>query len=212
MRRVFYRILFVIARVGLFFWHPVFRVKGREHVPQGGALICSNHASSSDPLWILFALNEPDMIRALAKDELRKVPLVGWLLKTMGVFFVKRGAHDVKAFRQCQEALAAGDKLMVFIEGTRWRKHKDTRARTGSVRMAARSGAPLVPVYVTRLKKPFRPVEVCFGAPRDLSEFAEADHDALQRASDEILYDIYRMGGDDYADHIGENSGLLLRR
>ena len=52
-----YRILYCIVRFVLFFWHPVFRVSGRENIPQdGNVLICANHSGLADPVWLVFAL------------------------------------------------------------------------------------------------------------------------------------------------------------
>ena len=68
-----YRLCWWICRIGLFFWHPVLHVHGRELVPAGCALLCANHSGMADPIWIMLALNSPKMIRILAKEELRHV-------------------------------------------------------------------------------------------------------------------------------------------
>lgn len=209
--RFWYRVCYVLARIGLFFWHPVFRVHGREQLPAGGALLCANHASASDPIWILLALNAPDMIRVMAKYELKHAFFIGWVMRKFDIIFVHRGQHDTAAYTQCVDALRAGQTLLMFIEGTRWRADRPTRAKTGAFRMAAETDAPIVPVYVTREKKPFGPIDVIFGAPFAMECGADAPHEVIQSAAEQTLYEIYRMGGDSYADHIGENGGLLLR-
>lgn len=213
MRRFWYRVCYVIARVGLFFWHPVFRVQGRENIPTGRCIYCANHASMADPLWFLLALNAKDMIHIIAKKELSRVFFVGWVMRRFGIIFVERGKHDVAAVTACVDALERGGQLLVFPEGTRWKKGKKTRAHTGAVRMAACSQSPLVPVYITREKKPFAPILVRFGAPYMLPPDAEqGGKEQLQRQADALLKEIYQLGGDSYADQIGEDSGLLLRR
>ena len=74
-----YHLCWWLCRVGLFFWHPVFRVTGRDRVPAGSCIFCANHSGMADPIWILLALPEKRMIRIMAKQELRRVPFIGWL-------------------------------------------------------------------------------------------------------------------------------------
>ena len=87
----------------------------------------------------------------------------------------------------------------------------DVRAKTGAVRMAAVSGAPVVPVFVTRNRTPFCPVRVIFGEPYPIANIDPEDHTACQQAADALLKTIYQLGGDAYADQIGKDSGVLLR-
>lgn len=144
------------------------------------------------------------MIRIMAKQELRRVPFIGWVMEQFRVIFVNRGAHDTTAFSQCIDALTRErEKLLVFVEGTRCNREKHVRAKTGAVRMAAESGVPIVPVFVTRNKTPFCPVSVVFGEPYSVGTINPNDHDACQQASDCLLKTIYELGGDSYADQIG---------
>ena len=132
------------------------------------------------------------------------MPFIGWVMEKFRVIFVNRGAHDTGAFSQCLDALEQEhDKLLVFIEGTRCNKDKHVRAKTGAVRMAAGSGVPVVPVFVTRNKTPFCPIRVIFGEPYRVEHISPDDHAACQSASDALLKTIYVLGGDSYADQIG---------
>lgn len=207
-----YQLCWWICRVALFFWHPVYHVTGQEHWPAGRCVLCANHSGLADPIWILLSLPQRHMIRIMAKQELRRVPFIGWLMARFGVIFVARGAHDTAAFDACVQALRSDEKLLVFIEGTRCKKNKRVRARTGAVRMAASTGAPIVPLYVTHGRRPFCPIHVVFGAPIEPQNIDTADHDACQALADEVLRRIYALGGNSYAAETGENSGLLLRR
>ena len=199
-----YRLCWWICRIGLFFWHPVFHVLGRELVPKGCCVLWANHSGMADPLWILLALNEPEMIRIIAKKELRHVPFIGWVMEKFRIIFVERGAHDVAAYDECVDALQQEkDKLLVFVEGTRCNRDKHVRAKTGAVRMAAQSGAPVMPVFVTRNKTPLCPVTVAFGQPYPMEGLDPQNHAACQRETDALLKKIYELGGDSYADQIG---------
>lgn len=211
MRDFCYRVCYVLVRAAMFFWHPTLRVTGVENLPKGAAVLCANHAGAADPLWIILRLNQPSLFRIMAKSELRKVPFVGWLMERFGMIFVRRGGHDTAAVEQCVQALRGGEKLLVFLEGTRCNGGKHVRPRTGAIRIAAASGAPIVPVYVTRDKKLFGPIDVMVGRPQTPLCAPDAEHARLQKEADALLYSIYRMGGDSYADHVGENGGLLLR-
>ena len=194
--KFWYQLCWWICRIGLFFWHPVFHTVGRELVPNGTCILCANHSGMADPLWILLALREPEMIRIIAKQELRSVPFVGWVMEKFRIIFVRRGAHDAAAYESCVDAL---------------KNEHDVRPKTGAVRMALASGAPVVPVFVTRNRTPFCPVRVIFGEPYPIANIDPEDHTACQQAADALLKTIYQLGGDAYADQIGKDSGVLLR-
>ena len=202
--KFWYHVCWWLCRVGLFFWHPVFRVVGRDRLPAGSCIFCANHSGKADPVWILLALPEKRMIRIMAKQELRRAPFIGWVMEKFRVIFVRRGAHDVAAVQQCVAALTdEHDKLLVFIEGTRCNGEKHVRAKTGAVRMAIEADVPVVPVFVTRNKTPFCPIRVIFGTPYRIQNIDPSDHAACQAASDALLKTIYQLGGDAYADQIG---------
>ena len=206
-----YRVFYWMCRIGLFFWHPVFHVVGRELVPVGKVVICANHSGCADAIWLLLALNSPRMSRIIAKQELRRVPVLGWIMEKLGIIFVDRGAHDGTAYHECVQALENDEQMIVFVEGTRCNGDKHVRAKNGAVRMAVEADAQVLPVFITRNKTPFCPINVIFGQPYCVEKRETWTHDDYQRESDELLRRIYRLGGDAYADHIGENSGVLLR-
>ena len=153
--KFWYRVCFVLVRVGLFFWHPVLRVQGLENLTKGAAVLCGNHSSAADPLWIILALRQPELFRIMAKSELRRAPFIGWVMEKFRVIFVHRGEHDTQAVEECVRALKSGEKLLLFPEGTRCNGNKHVRAKTGAVRMAAAAGVPITPIFVTRNKTPF---------------------------------------------------------
>ena len=212
MMTFWYRVCWWLCRIGLFFWHPVFHVAGRNFVPAGRAVICANHSGCADAIWLLLALNSEKMCRIIAKKELRRWPLVGWVMEKFRIIFVDRGAHSGTAYHEGVQALQHNEQMMVFVEGTRCNKDQHVRAKTGSIRMAIEADAPVVPVFITRNKTPFCPVNVIFGEPYKIAPREAWTQEAYQQEADELLRKIYRLGGDSYADHIGEDSGLLLRR
>src|SRR6187551_2071654 len=96
-----------------------YRVEGREHVPDGPCIIACNHQS----LWETAALCVifPDA-SIVAKQELRKVPMVGWFLERYPMILVDRSAGR-QALRQmvdeARRAVGEGRKVLLFPQGTR---------------------------------------------------------------------------------------------
>src|SRR5438477_11884690 len=87
------------------------RVTGLDNVPRSGAYIMvSNHTSNLDPLFIggAIGLDTGRPIHFMAKEEIRSWPLIGWLARGAGVFFVRRGEGDRGGQRIALERLAAG--------------------------------------------------------------------------------------------------------
>ncbi len=136
------------------------RVEGLEHLPASGAyILVGNHISWLDPPMIEFALGVP--IRYMAKQELFAVPVIGFVLRAIGNFPVRRGESDRRALGTALRVLEAGQPLGFFPEGTRSRDGVLHRARPGIAFLARRSGAPLVPFGVSgtpeaRLRMPPR--------------------------------------------------------
>jgi glycerol-3-phosphate dehydrogenase (NAD(P)+) len=157
-----------------------FRVRrlGREHVPDGGVILASNHRSFLDPFVIGICIRRP--IYFVAKRELFRNPLVGWFLNCMGAFPVRRGQSDEESVRTARQLLADGEAVVVFPEGTRIVSGSLGRPKRGVGRLALQSGAPVVPVAVTGSEhardgwriKPVR-VHVRCGAPLTFPTIAD---------------------------------------
>ncbi len=195
MKQFLYVTLIRIVRFFLFFVHPVFRVEGRQNVPEGACVICCNHSNLSDPLWLLFGLWLPRMPVILAKQELMKVPLLGAFLRMLGLIGVDRENRDVHAVKACMKALRGGEKLIIFPEGTRVRPGRQVQAKTGAALLAERTDCALLPVYLTKGKKLFCPLRLVIGEPFRVEKAgAKATMEELQAATDRLMREIYAMG------------------
>ncbi len=161
------------------FVHPG-RALGREHIPQGACLLCGNHTRYSDPFFIIYAMGRKDHPYIMAKAELMRIPVIGWILKKVGVFGVDRGKSDVKAIKEAMRVLKDGSKLLMFPEGTRVKGGADSEAKTGAAMLALRTGVPLVPVYVPPRLGWFRRTPVVFGEPF----YPQVDHEGKPTAED----------------------------
>ncbi|MFO7173327.1 MAG: lysophospholipid acyltransferase family protein [Bacillota bacterium] len=147
------------------------RVEGREHVPgEGPAILFANHLSWHD--IPLLAIAAPRPIRFMAKAELFRPPLVGAVLRFFGAFPVRRGAADRQAIREALAALAAGELLGIFPEGTRVRPGQTGRAEPGVAYLAWKSGAPVVPAAISGTPRLFGRVTVRIGPPIRLEGFS----------------------------------------
>ena len=149
-----------------------FRVRrlGREHIPEGGVILASNHRSFLDPFAIGCSIGPP--IFFMAKRELFRNPILGWILNCMGAFPVRRGESDEESMETALTLLERGSAVVIFPEGTRIRTGSLQRPKRGVGRLALESGKPVVPVAVTGSERArngwrFRPVRVHlrFGAP-----------------------------------------------
>ena len=158
----FYLLYHVIRPVFMLF-RPVHGI-GQENIPDGPCVICPNHSSMGDPFYVVFAFGKMPM-RAMAKIQVMRIPVIGWILGKAGVFGVDRDKADVKAIKTALKALKNGNKLLLFPEGTRVRDGQSVEAKTGAAMFATRTGVPLLPVYIPRKKKWFSRNTVIIGEP-----------------------------------------------
>ena len=190
-----YRLLVILTRIALFFWHPVFRVKGRENIPEGACIIAGNHSGLADPLWDIYALRPMPLYRIMAKESLFQIPLLRILFDRIGMIPVRRGEQDVNAMKLCLQALKNGEKVFVYPEGTRVKQGR-AEAKTGALMLADRAGAPVLPVYTSRRRFPFQPVLVSIGKPFTVQrEGRRATAAELRTQTGEMMDRIYEMGG-----------------
>lgn len=132
---------------------PVFRglfrgsTRGLDHVPaQGPLVVVANHGSHLDPPLLGHALGRP--VAFMAKAELFEVPILGAVIRACGAYPVRRGASDREAIRTATARLQEGWATGVFLDGTRQVDGRVNNPMAGAALLAARSGAPLLPVAI----------------------------------------------------------------
>ena len=172
------------------------RIEGAENIPEeGGVLLCANHSSLLDPLYILCAMGRKRQLHIMAKAELFSIPVLGWLLKKVGMIPVKRGMADVAAYKESLRVLRGGERMLIFPEGTRVKKGQTIQAHTGAVVMALRGNAMLLPVFIERKKRVFRPTRLVFGKPYRPEIAGNKPTTEESRAiTDDLMAQIYRLG------------------
>ncbi len=167
----FYRILiFILAHL---LYRPIF--KGRENIPEKGPLIiASNHIHLPDPGFVILSTRR--CVRYMAKKELHDSPF-GFVFRSANTIPVDRqhGAHN--SLVAAEEALARGEVVGIFPEGTRNKKGEGLlNFKIGAVKMARDSGAAIVPIAYSSKGRPFLDrYRVVVGEPYYIDKDANLD-------------------------------------
>ncbi len=120
-------------------------LEGRDRVPRAGPLILvANHVSWVDPPLLAALL--PRRLAFVAKEDLFHPRLWGWALRQAGMIPVRRGRAERQVLGEALSVLRAGGAIVVFPEGRRAMDGALLSAEPGVGLLAARSGAPLLPV------------------------------------------------------------------
>ncbi|MBI4669537.1 MAG: 1-acyl-sn-glycerol-3-phosphate acyltransferase, partial [Elusimicrobia bacterium] len=142
---------------------------GLDYVPRTGrVLVAANHKSNWDPLLLGTVLGRIRRPYALAKAELFRNPLLGFLLDRWGAVRLCRQGADVGALKNAIALLTLGEMLIVFPEGTRKRENRLERFLPGIGYLSLKTQAPVVPVYISdfgRFPKLGSEVQIRFGKP-----------------------------------------------
>ena len=200
--------------------HVLFRpwAEGTENVPrEGGAILASNHLSFSDHFFAPLPL--PRKVVYLAKSEyFTGRGLKGLVSRAffsgVGQIPVDRsgGEASERALRTGLRVLASGELLGIYPEGTRTPDGRLYRGKTGVARLALEARVPVIPTAMVggfEFQPPgkiaprlaVRP-GVRFGKPLDFSRYygLETDRLVLRAVTDEIMYELMELSGQEYVD------------
>jgi len=192
-------------------------VEGGEHVPpQGAAILASNHLSFSDSIFLPIVLSR--RITFPAKMEYFtgsgvKGRLTAWFFKGVGQIPIDRsgGRASEAAITSGLKVLRRGELFGIYPEGTRSPDGRLYKGKTGIARMALEAGCPVVPVAMigtdkaqpTGQKLPnIMRIGVRIGAPLDFSRYEGMENDrfVLRSITDEIMYELMLLSGQEYVD------------
>ena len=194
MRNKVYSLLYPIIWIFMRILHP-WRAVGADNIPEGAAVICGNHTTLGDPLYVVCAMGGKRQTHVMAKAEVMKWPVIGFLLKKAGIIGVNRGKSDMAAAKECLRVLKKGEKLLMFPEGTRVHEGEDVQAKVGAALFATRTGVPLLPVYIQRKKKRFRRNTVVIGKPYYPEyEGRKPSNDELQVMAQDLMDRVQALG------------------
>jgi 1-acyl-sn-glycerol-3-phosphate acyltransferase len=106
----------------------------------------ANHASSLD-IWAVF-LAVPRRIRLIAKKQLARIPLFGWVMWAGRFIFIDRqnGVAARRSIEVAGQRIHDGDSVLIFPEGTRTRDGTLGPFKKGGFHLAMKAGVPIVPV------------------------------------------------------------------
>jgi 1-acyl-sn-glycerol-3-phosphate acyltransferase len=121
-------------------------VIGKDNIPEGPCLIISNHQSNFDIPILAGYLDKP--IGFIAKKELAKVPIMSKWMERVHCVFIDRDnpRQAIKALATAATSLQQGNSLVIFPEGTRSKSNIMGEFKKGSLRLAEKSGVPILPV------------------------------------------------------------------
>jgi 1-acyl-sn-glycerol-3-phosphate acyltransferase len=202
-------------------------VEGLDHVPdKGAAILASNHLSFSDSFFLPLVV--PRKITFLAKsDYFTGRGVKGFFTKAffagVGQVPVDRsgGRASEAALRTGLRILGEGDLLGIYPEGTRSPNGTLYRGKTGVARMAMEARVPIIPVAMINtyeIQPPgqvlpsIRRVGIRLGRPLDFSRYEGLENDrfVLRSVTDEVMYELMTLSGQEYVDMYATRAKELI--
>ena len=158
--------LFLLAIFKIFFR---IKINGKENLPeQGAVIVMSNHISGFDPPLLAAIFSRP--LRFMAKKELFENSIIRFVLFLADAFPVDRSKNDITAVKTALSLLKNQEVLGLFPEGTRHPEGKIGNLKAGSVMLAIKSGAPILPVGIKNVKKDGR-ITINIGESFSMEQF-----------------------------------------
>ena len=193
------------ARLALWISGMKTEVYGKENIPSKGtaSVFVINHRSIFD-IISLYPLLE-NRTGFVAKDSLNKVPVFRiWIKKLHGLFLNREDIREgVKTIKEATDNVKNGISMCIFPEGTR---NKDLTSKTsmlpfhgGSLKIAERSGAPVIPVAIYNTGEVFEgnnkrmnpsTIKITFGKPILVSELPKEERRFLAKHVQDIMQEM----------------------
>ena len=155
-----------------------FKVIGREKLTnrEQGYVVCANHISFLDPVYIIFAMKRKNRIFFMAKQELFENKISAWFFKRVGAFPVNRGAGASGGLKTAESILANGQTLGVFPEGTRSKDGTIGKAKAGAAMLVSAFNTYVLPITLVcknQKVRPFRKMTLVVGDPVQMPDKTE---------------------------------------
>lgn len=202
-------------------------VKGLDNVPaEGAAILASNHLSFSDSIFMPVMVPRP--VAFLAKSEYFtgtgiKGRLTAAFFRLTNQLPMDRsgGAASAQSLNAGMDVLKNGSLLGIYPEGTRSPDGRLYRGKVGVARLALQARVPVIPVAMIGTDKVqpigkrvpnIRRIGMIFGEPLDFSRYYGMEDDRLIQRSvtDEIMYELMRLSGQEYVDEYAAAVKLRL--
>lgn len=198
----FYRFFVFLVKPLLKIFFP-YEIKGKENLKNlpEGSIICANHLSILDPIFLM--VSYPFPIYFMAKAELFKHKLLGKLLNAVGAFPVERGKGDKEALNYAVSIPRQGKTLGIFIEGTRSKSGDFLRPKSGVAVLASKTDSEVMPVCITGNSKDkkiriFRKTIVHYGTfiKSDDIKIIDNNRAEIKQATNLIMGNIINLRGE----------------
>ena len=193
------------ARTGLKIAGMKLEVSGRENMPEKGtaSVFVINHRSIFDIICMYAEVKSRTGF--VAKDSLKKIPVFNvWIRKMNGLFLNREDIREgVKTIKEATENVKSGISMCIFPEGTR---NKDLSSKTsllpfhgGSLKIAERSGAPIIPVAIYNTGEVFEgnnkrmnpsTIKMTIGKPIIISELSREEKKFLTKKVEETMQEM----------------------
>jgi 1-acyl-sn-glycerol-3-phosphate acyltransferase len=186
-----------IRKVFMGIYHVCYRlqVQGLENIPSGQPfIICANHFSWWDPPLVACLVSHKPVC-FMAKEELFRLPVLGWALRRVHAFPVRRGSADRRAIATALHILRNGGILGLFPEGTRSKTGDLLQPHPGVALIAVKSNAVILPVAIVGPYRLLRPVRVKIGRPMQFNELdgQKTRAEQLEQVAGQIMAEISRL-------------------
>lgn len=167
--------------------------------------IAANHQSIVDVLALFRILPVPLLF--VLKEDLRRVPFLGWYVSAMGMVFLPRGSRrrSLENLRLCHRRIAEGFSILMFPEGTRSLDGRIGPFKPGVFLPAIDGGVPIVPIVLDGTGRilprgGFRPrpgtIRVTIGRPVTTAGLAQSDRLALAEVVRETMLQLQQASRD----------------
>lgn len=192
-------------------------IEGLDNVPTDGpVLLTPNHLSFIDSPFVM-ALS-PRRTLAVGKGEYMNSWKTKHVFPAFGMVPIDRsgGQAAVDTLNNVAGWLRSGEAFLIYPEGTRTRDGLLHRGRTGAVRLALRTGAPIVPIGLIGTDE-IQPIDtvmprlraectVRFGEPIDVMARSggQDNRRMLRSLTDELMYEISELSEQAYSDTYGD--------
>jgi 1-acyl-sn-glycerol-3-phosphate acyltransferase len=199
---IIYKLVALFIRV-VFTLNGGFEVKGKENVPEGGAIVAANHISYLDPP--LVGSVTPRRATFMARKGLFKIPFLGTIIRP-AAFPVDREKPRPSTIKEAVKRLKNGELIVIFPEGGRSETGELGEAKRGIGMIAGLSRVPIVPTLIKGSDKALplgakwikrAKITVIFGNPiypaASIEEKGQKKHDLHEHISSRIMAAIGEM-------------------
>lgn len=176
-------------------------IEGRENIPEETCVFIGNHTSMLDIPLLIVACDR--RITFIAKKELEKVPVFGyWIKSAKGVLLDRENARAaIKVINEGVENVKSGINMAIFPEGTRSKNGELGEFKKGSMKLATKAKAPIVPVAIDRAYRAFEidkkfkaiDIKISFGKPIYTADISKEEekvlHLTVRSAVEDLLKD-----------------------